>query len=202
MNDRHRIMRAIFPVLLLFIIINIFFVSFQVCAYDIEPGGLYNQIFMPIGNLTVKYSIFRGYGFKTWSFSPLPTAWPATIYMVEPGTYYDQNIAFFLLRSQFKYSYRPLYGLYSSRFYQTLIFALTPDDKYNFSVFSTLGLNKVQFKSDYIYLVFEGKITPNLTYNINFDLNTDGIYVDPTRLGNLNDISIPDSTLTLRYYFH
>ncbi|KKK62755.1 hypothetical protein LCGC14_3001150, partial [marine sediment metagenome] len=38
-------------------------------------------------------------------------------------------------------------------------------------------------------------------YNLNFDLNTDGLYVDPVRLIDLNSSSIPDSKFTLHYYF-
>ncbi len=163
--------------------------------------GLYFQIFMPVGNYISKYGNFGWPGFQTWSFSPLPKVWVSPLYMQRPGAYYDQNISLYLLRSQYNYSYIPLIRLNSNRFYQTMVLALTPGDKYKVTIFSNLVLNKVKIRSDNIFLNFEGTITPNLTYNLNFDLNTDGLYVDPVRLIDLNSSSIPDSKFTLHYYF-
>ena len=125
---------------------------------------------------------------------------PSAFDMIGPGSYYDQNISFYLMSSRFKYSYLPLFELHSNRLYQILTHTLTHDDG-KYTIFSNLMLNKVQFKSDNIYFDFEGKITQNLTYNLNFDINTGGIYVGPIRLGDLNYSSIPNSTFTLHYYF-
>jgi hypothetical protein len=215
-------MRALFTTLLLTPILIILSVSFPVGAQDsgtlkkdfeasqarngsgikvVSTDGMYNQIFMPVGDYGTLYGVPAWRTLRSWSFSPIPEAWPGAMEMIEPGIYYDRNISFYLLRSKFKYSYLPLFGLHSSRFYRTVILALTPDNKYAFTIFSNLVLNKVQFRSDYILFDFEGKITSNLTYNINFDLDTEGMYVDPVRLIDLNYSLIPDSTFTLHYHF-
>ena len=216
-------MNTVFRALLSVQFLIVVFVIYPACAKDVKPAtagfaemsgsfgneatvlapsSLYYQIFMPAENRIIKHMSYSSQVYQTWSFTTLSDTWTETLNDLDPAIYNDLSISSYLSGYQYRYSYLPVTRLPSNRFYQRLILVLTPHDKYKIPIFSNLALQKVKFTSDNVYLDFEGKITQNLTYNFNFDLNTDSIYADPARLIDFNHSSIPDLTLTLRYNFY
>ncbi|KKK52738.1 hypothetical protein LCGC14_3101890 [marine sediment metagenome] len=188
--------------------------------------SLYNQIFSPLRDYTM-YGMYVASVLRVWSFNPyygLPYSSSTWL-----SAHYNQKIIIYLTST---YQYSPIThsSLESDRFYQTMMLVKTSSKKFKIAIFSILVLKKIRLRPEDIIFYLGGRISPNLTYDLNFKINTedlqmvtyfylegritptitydfkfyidtDKLYLEPVRTFSIIDNPISHSRFALNYSF-